>query len=86
VPDSTLIASWHDLGREAQCKPSPLYPDGVDVDAAAGARKTCRIALPYPAERCGLWLLKCSRCGLTAAVSAAGRRDDPRSVRVGCKR
>jgi hypothetical protein len=76
---------WKDSGREPQVAPNPAYPEGVDVDMSAGAVQRCKVALPYPARRCGAYVLTCRRCGLRGAVTTAGRPDDPRSVTVPCK-
>jgi hypothetical protein len=80
----TLHVAWDDHGREPQCPPNPLLPDGLDVDVSEGAKKTCAVALPYPAPRCGVWVICCDECGLSVGVTAAGRPDDPRSVKVAC--
>jgi hypothetical protein len=77
---------WIDRGREPQCAPNPKYPRGVDIDSSDGAEKTCASALPYPAKRCGYFVVKCRTCGMTAMVTTAGRPDDPRSLRLACKR
>lgn len=75
---------WVDVGREPQCAPNPAYPTGIDVDGSFGAENTCTVALPYPAMRCGRYEVKCRACGRTAAVTTAGRPDDPRSVKIAC--
>ena len=31
--------TWIDSGREPQCKPSPAYPDGIDVPSPRPAAK-----------------------------------------------
>lgn len=80
-----LSIQWLDRGREAQCPPDPAYPDGKDVDISFGA-KACETRLPFPAPRCGVWIVTCSDCGLSVGFTAAGRVDDPRRVRVPCKR
>ena len=77
--------TWYDAGREPRSPPDPAYPDGIDVDMSNRATQTCQTALPYPAKRCGQYLVKCETCGLTTIVTTAGRRDDPRSVRLRCK-
>lgn len=77
---------WHDGGREPQCAPDPAYPEGIDVDASGGAVARCKTALPYPARRCGVYLVHCRLCGFRGAITTAGRPDDPRSVTVACKR
>jgi hypothetical protein len=71
--------------RQAQNAPNPKYPNGVDVDLAKGARRACLAELPYPAQCCGVLLARCRKCGANAAITTAGRRDDPRSVKLACK-
>jgi hypothetical protein len=41
--------------------------------------------LPYPAPRCGKYLINCETCGQTIMVTTAGRRDDPRTVKIACE-
>jgi len=81
-----LTAEWFDRGDFARNAPDPRYPYGIDVDLSRQASASCRVELDYPAPRCGQWLLLCNVCGLSAVVTTAGRADDPRSVRVACKR
>lgn len=81
----TFDITWHDSGREPHCAPNPAYPNGIDLDVSLGLHPTCRTDLPYPAKRCGYYVVKCSRCGLEIAVTTAGRPDDPRSVTLACK-
>ena len=84
--DGTLkVLEWIDHGREPKCAPNPDYPDGIDLDCSAGSSITCKCDLPYPAKRCGVYLVKCVLCGFTAACTTAGRPDDPRSITVPCK-
>jgi hypothetical protein len=71
--------------RKATCAPDPAYPQGMDVDMARGAKSACLAMLPYPAACCGVWMVECQICGLRAALTAAGRPDDPRSVKLACK-
>jgi hypothetical protein len=77
---------WLDSGREPQCAPDKRYPNGIDLDMSGGRPMTCITDLPYPAPRCGLWRVTCNTCGYVVAVTAAGRVDDPRSVRIPCDR
>jgi hypothetical protein len=77
--------TWIDDKREPRAKPNPLYPDGIDLDISAGKQKTCSTPLPYPARRCGHYLVICEMCGLRVIVTTAGRPDDPRSLKLACK-
>lgn len=77
--------TWHDSGREPQVKPNPAYPKGIDLDASMSGRPFCMTALPYPAARCGHYLVVCRSCGTRVACTTAGRPDDPRSIRFPCR-
>jgi hypothetical protein len=77
---------WYDAGYGARLQPDPKYPDGMDIDISGGALMSCIIKLPYPAPRCGVYEVWCKTCGFSAGISTAGRADDPRSVRVPCKK
>lgn len=76
---------WIDAGREPRVAPNPEYPDGKDLDTSDGAAKSCFTELPYPARRCGTYIVECETCGLRVGVTTAGRPDDPRSLKVACK-
>jgi hypothetical protein len=77
---------WVDRGGEPHNPPNSAYPHGIDLDFAADAKCSCLVNLPYPtAKRLGMFLVKCSECGLSAAITTAGRPDDPRSVKLACK-
>jgi len=67
---------------KAQCAPDPTYPNGLDI--VIKERPACTVNLPYPAAECGHWEITCTKCGLTVAVTAAGRPDDPKSVQLPC--
>ncbi len=82
---SEFKIEWIDHGREPKCAPDPMFPEGKDLFLATG-EPTCGVALPYPAKRCGVYIVECNRCGLRIGVTTAGRPDDPRSVRVTCAR
>jgi hypothetical protein len=81
----TMRVAWVDRGREPQCLPNPAYPNGIDVDCSGGAAATCETPLPYPAKRCGHFIVHCETCGQTIVVTTAGRPDDPRSVKMACQ-
>lgn len=83
---SNFNVKWLDRGREPQCKPNPDYPDGKDLDCSSPNAPSCKADLPYPARRCGLYFVECKACGANAAVTTAGRHDDPRSVKLPCHR
>lgn len=72
--------------RKAQVAPNPKYPDGVDVDLSIRGKAACLADLPYPAECCGVLLVRCTKCGASAAITTAGRTDDPRTVKLACKK
>jgi hypothetical protein len=80
----SLTFKWVDGHREPKEKPNPAYPLGIDVDMSHGAAKSCKTSLPYPTPRCGYYLINCTTCGYTVAVTTAGRVDDPRSIKVPC--
>lgn len=76
---------WIDGGREPKCPPNPAHPNGIDIDASGGAEAACGAELrPYPAPRCGHFLVTCETCGQSMAITTAGRPDDPRSVKIAC--
>jgi hypothetical protein len=79
-----INVKWIDSGREPQAKPNPAYPKGMDVDMSQG-RKSCETDLPYPARRCGYYVLTCDTCSLRTIVTTAGRPDDPHHVKLACK-
>lgn len=82
-----MSIDWHDHGREPQCAPNPEFPNGVDADFRLDPREpACKVDLPYPAKRCGLYVIECPDCGIRAAVTTAGRRDDPKSLTIPCGR
>ncbi len=87
---SQFDIKWLDRGREPQCPPDPTYPHGKDVDFITAFLQdgwpTCKAELPYPAKRCGVYLVECKGCGSTVACTTAGRPDDPRSVTLPCKK
>lgn len=83
MPEQFKI-SWVDSGREPQCEPNPAYPNGKDIHAPADAEQTCMVKLPYPAKRCGLYVVRCEKCGMSVGITTAGRPDDPRSIVLEC--
>lgn len=76
---------WIDRHRWPRVEPNPLYPDGIDLDVTNGSPTFCKVELPYPARRCGYYLVCCELCKENAIVTTAGRRDDPRSIKLPCK-
>jgi hypothetical protein len=82
---SNIKVSFVSHQRKAKVAPNPQYPDGIDIDLRNGAKQGCETPLPYPAQCCGILLVRCSTCGASAAITTAGRADDPRSVKLACK-
>lgn len=70
--------------RKPTCAPNPAYPEGMDLDLTNGAKVACLANLPYPAECCGVLIVRCSKCNESVAITTAGRIDDPRTVRLAC--
>jgi hypothetical protein len=63
-----------------------MFPNGMDADLRSNRNApSCKADLPYPARRCGQYVIYCGTCGLRVMVTTAGRRDDPRSVLMNCK-
>ena len=69
---------------KARCAPDPNHPNGIAVDGSIRGMESCLVELPYPAPECGMWLVRCGRCGVSVAITAAGRPDDPISIRMNC--
>ena len=80
-----MRVKWIDYEREPQCQPDPKFPTGVDIDASNGSAKTCTARLPYPAKRCGIYVVECVKCGKRVGATTAGRPDDPRSIKIACQ-
>ena len=82
----TIDVVFLDSGREPQCKPDPKYPDGMAINLAIGKPGAkCTRNLPYPAPRCGSYIITCTICKFKAAITVAGRPDDPRTVTLPCQ-
>lgn len=73
-------------GLQPQCLPDLRFPDGVTLDVTDGKEPSCTVELPYPAKCIGAWLIVCRKCGQSVACTAAGRFDDPRTLKMPCKR
>lgn len=87
----TFLTKFLDSGREPQCPPNPAHPNGIDIDARAPEKRSeeyphCCYGVPYPAPRCGVYLVECEQCGERVAITVAGRPDDPRSLTMLCKK
>jgi hypothetical protein len=79
----TLTVRWIDGHAEPREPANPAYPDGIDLDPEPKAWG-CKAALPYPAKGIGAYIVECNICGTRIGCTTAGRRDDPRSIRVPC--
>src|SRR5262245_18491236 len=76
---------WLPKAEAAQEAARPEFPNGIDVDLSEGSPHSCKCDLPYPAAGNGMHAVECLICGLRAGVTAAGRVDDPKSVKFRCK-
>ena len=85
IAEPRFFVDWVDQHRESQHPADATYPNGCAIDVALDAPKACRVELPYPAARCGLYVITCRACGYAIALATSGRRDDPRSVRMPCR-
>jgi hypothetical protein len=84
--EQALEVEWVDFGREPRCKPDPDWPNGKPVNLMTDPdQKVCRADLPYPAPRCGLYVVKCKICGWSVGITTAGRPDDPPWVALPCR-
>jgi hypothetical protein len=87
IASATHDVRWFDHRREPQCAANPAFPDGVDIDLTTQPEQPyCAVALLYPAKRCGVWEISCGVCGTRVMATTAGRADDPRSIKIACKR
>jgi hypothetical protein len=84
VTDKTVEFIPSGRGK-AQCPPDPDFPNGIAIHAPVGVPVSCKVELPYPAPECGMWKVTCTTCNFSILVTAAGRPDDPISVRLPCK-
>lgn len=78
---------WIDTRREPRCASNPAYPNGIDIrltTESAMLVPTCVRSLPYPAKRCGYYVVFCETCNQRVIVTTAGRPDDPRSLQLAC--
>jgi hypothetical protein len=82
MPDQFRI-TWVDRGCEPQCQPDPAFPDGKRIEAPPDIL-ACSVELPYPAKRCGYYVVECTRCSVRVAITTAGRPDDPRLAEIPC--
>lgn len=82
---SSLEVTFLSHHRKPTCAPNPAHPNGIDVDLTDGARVACLAELPYPAECCGVLIVRCNKCLESVAITTAGRADDPRTVKLPCK-
>lgn len=83
-PESdALSVTWLSHNRPPRCASNPAYPNGMDVNISPDV-DGCWVDLPFPAEGCGVWLIVCPICDHHVGVTAAGRPDDPRRVRIPC--
>jgi hypothetical protein len=78
-----LKVDFLDSGRGPRCAPNPAFPDGVDLDTSDGRLPACWVKLPV-VQTTGMLIVTCPTCGKSAAITVAGRPDDPRSYKMDC--
>lgn len=83
---SDFQIEWIDGERSPTGGSDPRYPDGIHLDMSGGRSPCCAVPLPYPAPRCGFFIVTCDFCGVRIVVTTAGRPDDPRTIRIACHR
>lgn len=84
--EQAISVQFEPSGRgKARCPANPDFPNGIAVNAALEDELSCKADLPYPAPECGVFIVRCSTCGMSIGVTAAGRPDDPISVKIPCK-
>jgi hypothetical protein len=81
-----LIVTWKSDGRRAEHPANPDFPNGMRLDVSSGREPSCEADFTYPAPACGTWVVNCHTCGFSGIATAAGRSDDPRSIRVACRK
>jgi hypothetical protein len=83
LPD--WLIHWVDGKREPKHPPDRAYPTGLDIDLSMGRKPACMSPLPYPAPRCGHYVIECRACGANVVLTTAGRVDDPKSLKMACR-
>ena len=84
--NDTHTIEFFPSGRgKARCAPNPMYPEGIEIDVSDAAAASCTVELPYPAQECGHYLVRCRLCKFSVAITAAGRPDDPTKVTMPCQ-
>lgn len=87
MSDEQFQVDWIDHEREPQCPPNPNHPYGTAlVLIRDDVHEFCVAMLPYPAARCGVYVVRCKLCGFSVAITTAGRPDDPLSLSISCNR
>jgi hypothetical protein len=76
---------WSSTGQKAQKPSDQRYPRGVHIDGRMNKEDpSCIVKLPYPSPCVGAYKATCEICGLVIGITAAGRRDDPKSFEITC--
>jgi hypothetical protein len=75
-----------DARRTAREPANPKYPNGMMVNLNVNPlARSCSFNLPYPAPRCGQYIVTCRTCGFSVGLTVAGRADDPRVITIPCR-
>jgi hypothetical protein len=84
-PHLTRATPTGSISTRARRIPAFDVKTGTVIAPDADRRSCFTFLRPYPTPRCGKFMVKCDVCGEMVIVTTAGRRDDPRSVRLPCK-
>lgn len=82
--ENALTVTWIDHGHDHKAELDPMFPNGMNIDASFSSPHACAVDLPYPAQRCGLYVVNCTICGIRVGCTTAGRPDDPKSIKIAC--
>jgi hypothetical protein len=78
----TFKFTFLDAGPNPQCIPEAM---GKDLDLSGG-NPGCCFNVPNAASRCGVVLAECETCHALGSFTVAGRADDPRTLKLACRK
>ena len=83
----TIDVYFIDAGHRSDERPDPAFPTGrrVNIDGPLPTALCC-YNLPYPAPRCGTYVVECLECPVRHEIPVNGRSDDPYIITMPCKK